>query len=195
MADESDPVSESITYEKAVLINTLLNLINNGIIPALRAYDMAAKAIATKKRIKKALKKSSLTNKADSIAAIVNKERPVAPACLRGLIQEESNASTKIVERQLQSTLARLAKVENQLKNRKSPPTKPKPKPSSKNDKAGGKQKKPPPSVANSGKSNNKKSPQESAKGTTGGRRKKKTNHSKGKSNGNEGASKSKRHN
>ena len=193
MADESDPASESITYEKAVLINTLLNLIDNGLIPALRAYDMAAKAIATKKRIKKALKKSSLTNKADSIAAIVNKERPVAPACLRGLIQEESNASTKNVERQLQSTLARLAKVENQLKNRKSPPTKPKPKPSSKNDKAGGKQKSPP-SVAKSGKSN-KNSPQESAKGTTGGRRKKKTNHSKGKSNGNEGASKSKRHN
>ena len=55
MADGIDPASspqESITYEKTLLVNTLLNLIDNGVLPALGAYDMAAKAIATKKRIK-----------------------------------------------------------------------------------------------------------------------------------------------
>ena len=133
MADGIDPASspqESITYEKTLLVNTLLNLINNGVLPALGAYDMTAKAIATKKRIKKALNKSSKTNKAERIATIVDNERPVAPKCLRGLIQEESNASAKKAERQLQSTLARLEKVEKQLKNqKKSPPTKPKPSP------------------------------------------------------------------
>ena len=190
MADRSDPASspqESITYEKTLLINTLLNLIENRVLPALGAYDMTAKAIATKKRIKKALNKSSQTNKAERIAKIVDNERPVAPTCLRGLIQEEFNASAKKVERQLQSTLARLEKVENQLKNqKKSPPTKPSPK----NITGGGR--KPPPSVAKPGKSN-RNSPQESAKGTTAGKGKKKTNLSKGKSNGNKGASKTKR--
>ena len=132
--------------------------------------------------------KSSLMNKANRVAKVVDNERPVAPTVLRGLVQEEASNSTEKLKRQLQSTSARLEKVEKLLESsKKEKPTKKSPK----NDKGGGK-KKPPPSATKSRRSN---SPQGSAKGTTAGGGKKKKSQSKGKSNGNKGASKSKRRN
>ena len=83
------------------------------------------------KRIKKATRKSQLDQTAERVANIVNAERPVAPATLRGLVHEETVSNTAALQREVQSLKAKMdsllvgkEKGGNQKKKKKPPATK-----------------------------------------------------------------------
>jgi len=79
---------------KGVLIKMLQDFILKGIHLPMEIFDTQVKLSEKSKQIKKATLKPQIDDSAERIAAVVNADRPLAPATLQGLVREEAVSST-----------------------------------------------------------------------------------------------------
>jgi len=120
-----DETMEDNTPEGAVIggrdiiIGSVRELVVKGFFNSMEIFDKQVKLQEESKRVKKATLKPLLSNAAERIAVIVNAERPVAPATLRGLVREEASSNTSQMERKLQSLKTQM---ESLMSGKKKPP-------------------------------------------------------------------------
>ena len=109
----------------------LLDLVVKAVHEPMELFDAQVKLSEKSKRIKKATLRPQLDDTAERVANIVNAERPVAPATLRGLVREEAESNTSLLEREVQSLKAQMEnllvatvgkKRYNQATSQKKPP-------------------------------------------------------------------------
>ena len=111
MGVENDPeiiADQVIVGGKGVLIQMLLDLVVKAVHEPMELFDTQVKLSEKSKRIKKATLRPQLDDTAERIANVVNAERPVAPATLRGLVREEAVSTTSALEREVQSLKAQM---------------------------------------------------------------------------------------
>lgn len=109
---------EVVPQCRQVIIREMKDLVVNGLGKSVKAFDDAQELSSTSKRIKQSTKPTLLKSKADRIAAVVAADTPQTTPVIRGLIQEETSKSTARLERELQSTQARLANAEKKLSSK-----------------------------------------------------------------------------
>lgn len=109
---------EVVPPSRQVIIREMKDLVVNGLGKSVRAFDNAQELSSTSKRIKQSTKPTQLNSKAERIAAVVAADTPQTTPVIRGLIQEETSKSTARLERELQSTQARLANAEKKLSSK-----------------------------------------------------------------------------
>ena len=103
-----------------IIIGSVRELVVKGFFNSMEIFDKQVKLQEESKRVKKATLKPLLSNAAERIAVIVNAERPVAPATLRGLVREEA-CNTSQMEHELQPLKAQMKLL--MLGKKKPPPT------------------------------------------------------------------------
>ena len=106
--DEVEVLPTMILGDKGVLVKMLLDLVQKAIHLPSELFDKQVKLTEKSKRIKKATRKPQLDQTAERVASIVNAERPVAPATLRGLVHEETVSNTASLQREVQSLKAKM---------------------------------------------------------------------------------------
>ena len=105
---EDDAPEVVVIGGRDVIIRAVRDLAVKGFFNSTEIFDKQVRLQEESKRVKKATLKPQLSSAAERIAAIVNAERPVAPATLRGLVREEATSNTSQMERELQSLKAQM---------------------------------------------------------------------------------------
>ena len=111
LEDAMDEREESPTVMvggKGVIIQMLLDLVQKTVHLPCELFGKQVMLTEKAKRIKKATRKPQLDETAERVAKIVNTERPVAPATLRGLVHEETVSNTAALQREVQSLRAKM---------------------------------------------------------------------------------------
>ena len=116
---EDDTPEVEVIGGRDVIIRSVRDLIVKGFFNPMEMFDKQVKLQEESKRVKKATLKPMLSNAADRIANVINAERPVAPATLRGLVREEASNNTSQMERELQSLKAQMELL---MSGKKKPP-------------------------------------------------------------------------